>query len=78
MNKDVLKILKQASPEDFDGHTAFARMTPDQRLTWLEEANAAYFELHGRAVPELRVKLTPTSTRSANRSRKRSMGYRSF
>lgn len=55
MNEELLKILKQTSPEDFDGHTAFARMTPDQRLTWLEEANAAYLELHGRAAPELRV-----------------------
>jgi hypothetical protein len=55
MNEDVLRILKQTSPEDFDGHTEFARMTPDQRLTWLEEANAAYLELHSRAVPELRV-----------------------
>lgn len=55
MNEDVLKILKQTSPEDFDGHTAFSRMTPDQRLTWLEEANTAYLELHGRVEPELRV-----------------------
>lgn len=55
MNKDILKLLKQTSPEDFDGHTEFARMTPDQRLTWLEEANAAYLELHGRAASELRV-----------------------
>jgi hypothetical protein len=55
MNKELLKILKQTSPEDFDGHTEFARMTPDQRLTWLEEANAAYLELHGCAAPELRV-----------------------
>jgi len=55
MNEEMLKILKQTSPEDFDGHTAVAQMTPDQRLTWLEEANAAYLELHGRAAPELRV-----------------------
>ena len=55
MNDRTLRILKQTTPEDFDGHTAFERLTPDQRLTWLEEANAAYLELHGRAVPELRV-----------------------
>ncbi len=59
MNEEMLKILKQTSPEDFDGHTAFAQMTPDQRLTWLEEANAAYLELHGRAVQELRVAEEP-------------------
>jgi len=55
MNDQTLKILKQTTPEDFDGHTAFERLTPDQRLTWLEEANAACLELHGRAAPELRV-----------------------
>lgn len=55
MNEEILRVLKQAAPEDFDGHTAFATMTPDQRLSWLEEANAAYLELHGLAAPELRV-----------------------
>ena len=55
MNKNVLRIVKQATPEDFDGHTEFARMTPDQRLTWLEEANAVYREFHGRAARELCV-----------------------
>jgi hypothetical protein len=40
MNEGMLKILKQTSPEDFDGHTAFSRMTPDRRLIWLEEAMA--------------------------------------
>lgn len=59
MNDQTLKILKQTTPEDFDGHTAFERLTPDQRLTWLEEANAAYLELHGRAALELRVAETP-------------------
>lgn len=60
MNEDVLKILKQTSPEDFDGHTEFSRMTPDQRLTWLEEANATYLEFHGRVVSELRVAEEPS------------------
>jgi hypothetical protein len=55
MNEEMLKFLNQTSPEDFDGHTEFAQMTLDQRLTWLEEANAVYLELHGRAAPEFRV-----------------------
>jgi len=59
MNEETLKRLKQTTPEDFDGHTAFAGMTPDQRLTWLEEANAAYLELHGLAALELRVAEAP-------------------
>jgi len=59
MNKKTLKILKQTVPEDFDGHTVFESLTPDQRLIWLEEANAAYLELHGRAAPELRVAEEP-------------------
>lgn len=55
MNAEILKILNKTTSTDFDGHTEFSRMTPDQRLSWLDEANAAYLELHGLARPELRV-----------------------
>ena len=51
MDKQTRRIVEQASPEDFDGHTEFARMTADQRLSWLDEANAAYLELHALAKP---------------------------
>ncbi len=32
--KPVISALK---PEDFDGHTEFRKMTPEQRLRWLSE-----------------------------------------
>ena len=34
------EALKNAKPEDFDGHTEFHRLTPEQRLAWLDQAVA--------------------------------------
>lgn len=34
----ALAIVRASRPEDYDGHTEFARLTPDERLTWLEGA----------------------------------------
>ena len=31
----VLALVGDLQPEDFDGHTEFASMSPEQRLTWL-------------------------------------------
>ncbi|MBN1268251.1 MAG: hypothetical protein JXB04_01570 [Kiritimatiellae bacterium] len=28
------RILAEAAPEDFDGHTSFADLTPEQRIRW--------------------------------------------
>ena len=30
--------LRKCNSEDFDGHTAFSEMTPEQRLLWLSHA----------------------------------------
>lgn len=49
MDEETRRILEKTQPSNYDGHTEFARMTPDQRLSWLGEANAAYLELHGQA-----------------------------
>lgn len=35
-----LAVLRASSPQDFDGHTGFYRLTPSQRLAWLDEAVA--------------------------------------
>jgi len=32
------RALAQCTPEDFDGHTEFHRLTPEQRLEWLCQA----------------------------------------
>jgi hypothetical protein len=29
--------LAQTSPADFDGHTDFTRLTPEQKLMWLSQ-----------------------------------------
>lgn len=55
MNEEIRKIVEGTSASDFDGHTEFSKMTPDQRLSWLDAANAAFIELHALARPELRV-----------------------
>jgi hypothetical protein len=31
-------LLRRSAPEDFDGHTGFDRMTPADRLEWLDMA----------------------------------------
>lgn len=59
MNEELRKIVERTSASDYDGHTAFSQMTHDQRLSWLDAANAAYRELYALARPELRVAEEP-------------------
>jgi len=33
----VLALVGDLQPEDFDGHTEFASMSPEQRLNWLSQ-----------------------------------------
>ena len=35
-----LEVVRHATPGDFDGHTEFHRLSPRQRLVWLDEAVA--------------------------------------
>ncbi len=41
-------LWNQLSEEDFDGHTAFSALSPEQKLTWL--AYAAAFVLEARRI----------------------------
>jgi len=41
--------LDQCRPEDFDGHTEFYRLTPEQRLDWLSRAANFVAEFKGIA-----------------------------
>jgi hypothetical protein len=34
----VGEVIARSRPEDYDGHTEFGRLTPAQRLAWLESA----------------------------------------
>ena len=36
--KHIQTVLAESSQADYDGHTEFARMTPSQRLAWLDQA----------------------------------------
>ena len=36
--KQIQTALVESSQADYDGHTEFARMTPSQRLAWLDQA----------------------------------------
>jgi len=34
--EQALEAVRHSRPEDYDGHTEFDRMTPAQRLAWLD------------------------------------------
>jgi len=36
--KATHEIIERTTSEDYDGHTEFSRMTPAQRLAWLDQA----------------------------------------
>ncbi len=55
MDDAIRKIINTTTSADFDGHSEFAKMTPDQRLSWLDAANAAYLDFYALAKPELRA-----------------------
>jgi len=45
------EILRAARPEDFDGHSEFAVLSPEARLDWLFEAAELVREFKGWARP---------------------------
>jgi hypothetical protein len=47
----VRDIIARSRPEDYDGHTEFARLTPRERLAWLDAA-VVLWEARGGAVEE--------------------------
>jgi hypothetical protein len=48
---EFARALAQCTSEDFDGHTEFHRLTPEQRLEWLCEAATFVYEFKGKANP---------------------------
>lgn len=57
---DVRAIIARSRSEDYDGHTEFARLTPRERLAWLDAA-VTLWEARGGAVEE-----PPAPCRSAD------------
>jgi len=51
-----LEILQRTTAADFDGHTEFHRLSPCQRLAWLDEAVAFITSAKSTKGPSL----TPT------------------
>ena len=47
-SKDFDRALAQCTPEDFDGHSEFHRLTPEQRLDWLSQVATFIYEFKGR------------------------------
>lgn len=43
------QALARCTPRDFDGHSDFDKLTPDQRLRWLDELIAFVSEHKGLA-----------------------------
>jgi hypothetical protein len=37
-NRRAIPSFEELRPEDFDGHTEFSSMSPEQRLIWLSAA----------------------------------------
>jgi hypothetical protein len=48
-SEDFERALARCAPEDFDGHTEFHRLTPEQRLDWLSQVATFIYEHKGRA-----------------------------
>ena len=52
LQEQALEAVRHSRPQDYDGHTEFDRMTPGQRLAWLDEATLLVFS-HKKKGPAL-------------------------
>ncbi len=43
--EEFLTLLDKTTPSDFDGHTDFDRLTPEQRLLWLSQCARFFAEV---------------------------------
>jgi len=43
--EEFLTLLDKTTPSDFDGHTDFDRLTPEQRLLWLSQCARFFAEI---------------------------------
>jgi hypothetical protein len=48
-NADFQTLLEKLTPEDFDGHTDFDKLTPEQRLAWLSDCAQFWHSVHPSA-----------------------------
>lgn len=64
MNREEFdRVFATLKPEDFDGHTEFHRLTPEQKLMWLSQV--AQFVVETRARRNAREAPLPSQPKSA-------------
>lgn len=64
MSSEVRAIIAQSTSADYDGHTEFERMTPEQRLKWLDQA-VLFIVAQKQRVAELQVAEEPNDSYKA-------------
>jgi len=64
VQEQALEAVRHSRTQDYDGHTEFDRMTPGQRLAWLDEATLLVFSHKTTAV------LSPTTGKISIPNRK--------
>jgi hypothetical protein len=62
--EEIDRFLARVTPEDFDGHTEFHRLTPEERLMWLSQIAQFVVMYKGAAV--LPDEMKPESEQSSN------------
>lgn len=63
--EEFKRVLALCTPKDFDGHTEFYRLTPEQRLEWLCHAAGFVYEFKGRANSAAGDSMDPLRKRDA-------------
>ena len=43
--EEFMELLDKTTPSDFDGHTDFDRLTPEQRLLWFSQCARFFTEV---------------------------------
>jgi hypothetical protein len=46
---DFQALLEKLTPQDFDGHTDFDKLTPEQRLAWLSDCAVFWHSVQGNS-----------------------------
>jgi hypothetical protein len=63
--EQALEAVRLSRPQDYDGHTEFDRMTPGQRLAWLDEAALLVFSHKKTAVRSATTGKIPSPSRKS-------------
>ena len=56
VQEQALEAVRRSRPEDYDGHTEFDRMSPAQRLAWLDAATKFVLEQQAGAAKVAKIR----------------------